>query len=144
MTQYVTDESLDTVVGTLERAGATRRLEVRLPSDAATEFPSGEVVRLVLDESEYRTRLDRTADGTPVVRGAYDTPSQARDPGASENRLDAWVEAENLDAGRSVHVDVVVPEFKYGVRAPGASATYRATKQPDSGLADIAKSIEDQ
>lgn len=141
MSEFVTHESLTSVVGTVERAGGTRRLEVRLPTDGEASFPVGDVVRVVLDGSEFRARVDQTADGTPVFRGAYDTPSQARDPGAATNRLGEWVEDAGLEAGRSVHVDVVEAEFKYGVRAPGADATYESTGQPDSGLADIASSL---
>jgi hypothetical protein len=40
-------------------------------------------------------------------------------------------------------VDVVEPGFKYGVRAPGESATYRSTGTPDAGLADIAASLDE-
>lgn len=144
MSEYVTHESLTSVVGTVDRAGGTRRLELRLPTDGEASFPAGDVVRVVLDGTEHRARVDRTADGTPVFRGAYDTPTQARDPGAAANRLAEWVESEDLEAGRSVHVDVVEEEFKYGVRAPGADATYESTGQPDSGLADIAASLDDE
>jgi len=142
MTDRVTDEALDTVVGTLARAGGTRRLELRLPADASADFPTGEVVRVVLDGTERRTRLSRTDTGEAVVRGVYDTPRLARNPGDGENRLTAWVEANDLEAGRSVHLDVVEPGFKYGIRAPGDSATYTATEPPNSGLADIANSVE--
>jgi hypothetical protein len=144
VSEYVTHESLTSVVGTVERAGGTRRLEVRLPTDGDASFPVGDVVRVVLDGSESRARVDRTADGTPVFRGAYDTPSQARDPGTATNRLGEWVEDAGLEAGRSVHVDVVEEGFKYGVRAPGADATYESTGQPDQGLADIAASLDDE
>lgn len=144
VSEYVTHESLTSVVGTVERAGGTRRLEVRLPADGDASFPVGDVVRVVLDGSEYRARVDRTADGTSVFRGAYDTPSQARDPGAATNRLREWVEDAGLEAGRSVHVDVVEASFKYGVRAPGEDATYESTGKPDAGLADIAASLEDE
>ncbi|MFC3478926.1 DUF7112 family protein [Halobacterium litoreum] len=143
MTDRVTDDALDTVVGTLARAGGTRRLELRLPADAAESFPVDEVVRVVLDGTERRARLSSTGDDRPVVRGVYDTPRLARNPGDGENRLLAWVDDRDLEAGRSVHVDVVEPEFKYGIRAPGESATYDATGTPDSGLADIARSVEE-
>lgn len=143
MSEYVTDESLTSVVGSVDRAGGTRRLEVRLPTDGEASFPVGDVVRVVLDGTERRARVDQTADGTPVFRGVYDTPSQARDPGSAANRLDEWVDSEGLEAGRSVHVDVVEPGFKYGVRAPGDDATYESTGRPDQGLADIAASLDD-
>jgi hypothetical protein len=142
MADHVTDDAVQTVVGTLARAGGTRRLEIQLP-DADHDFPTDDVVRVVLDGTERRARVTETADGTPAFRGAYDTPSQARDPGSGANRLAEWVEASNLEAGRSVHVDVVEPGFKYGVRAPGESATYRSTGTPDTGLADIAASLDE-
>lgn len=142
MPDRVTDDSVPTVVGTLARAGGTRRLEVRLPPDAADQFPVGEVVRVVLDGSEYRTELASRADGGPTIRGVYDTPSQARSA-RGDDRLAAWIERHGLEAGRSVHVDVVEPEFKYGVRAPGESATYDAFEPPSEGLADIARSLDE-
>jgi len=144
MPERVTDDSVPTVVGTLTRAGGTRRLEIQLPADAADDDPADDVVRVVLDGAERRTQLARRPSGEPVVRGVYDTPSLARDPGSGENRLTAWVEAAGLDEGRSVHVDVVEPGFKYGVRAPGESATYDAFEPPSDGLADIARSLEEQ
>ena len=143
MPERVTDDSLPTVVGTLTRAGGTRRREIQLPADAVDDFPAGDVVRVVLDGTEYRTQLARRTSGEPLIRGAYDTPSLARDPGGAENRLTAWVESKGLDEGRSVHVDVVEAEFKYGVRAPGESATYDAFEPPSDGLADIARSLEE-
>jgi hypothetical protein len=142
MTDRVTDDGVASLAGTLARAGATRRLELRIP-DSGHEFPTDDVVRVVLDGSEYRARVAATADGTPAFRGAYDTPSQARDPGSGENRLAEWVDSKGLDAGRSVHVDVVEPEFKYGVRAPGESATYQSTGTPDSTLSAIADSLDE-
>ncbi|MFB6270406.1 MAG: hypothetical protein ABEH83_10705, partial [Halobacterium sp.] len=92
---------------------------------------------------EYHAELDENASGQPVVRGVYDSPSLARDPGTAPDRLAAWIADNDLDAGRSVHVDVVEPGFKYGVRAPGESATYEAVSSPDDSLADIAASLEE-
>lgn len=143
VTEHVTHESLRSVVGTVDRAGGTRRLEVRLPTDGDVSFPVDDVVRVVLDGSEYRARVDRRADGTPVFRGVYDTPRLARNPAGADNRLDEWVERAGLEAGRSVHVDVVEPSFAYGLRAPGEDATYRSRGQPDDGLADIAASLHE-
>lgn len=143
MADHVTHESVRTVQGTLARAGGTRRSEVRVPDAAAEAFPDGDVVRLVLDGTEYRSQLSARPDGTPVVRGAYETPSLARDPDGATNHLDEWLESTDLTAGRTVHVDVVSDGFKYGLRAPGESATYHATEPPTSSLADIASSVED-
>jgi hypothetical protein len=143
MSETVTDDTVPTVTGTLARAGGTRRRELRLPSAAADDFPAGEVVRVVVDGSEYHAQLQRNTDGAPVIRGAYATPSLARDPGNATDAFTAWVDEHDLEAGRSVHVDVVEPGFKYGFRAPGESATYEAHEPPSSSLADIAKSLEE-
>lgn len=144
MPDRVTDEGVRTVVGTVARSGGTRRLEVRLPASDAESFPRDELVRLVLDGTEYRAPLDATADGGRVFRGAYETPARAREPASGDERLASWVDDAGLNAGRSVHVDVVEPGFRYGLRAPGESATYEVTGTPDQGLADIAASIEDE
>lgn len=143
MGDIVTDDSVDTVDGTLARAGGTNRLEVRVPAAAADDVPAGETVRVVLDGSEYHATPSETASGQPVIRGAYATPSLARDPGSADDHLAAWLDARGLDAGRTVHVDVVEPGFKYGVRAPGESARYESVSAPDASLADIAASLDD-
>lgn len=143
MGDTVTDETVPTATGTLARAGGTSRLELRLPGDADADFPAGEVVRVVLDGVERHAELDRNPSDQPVLRGAYDTPTLARDPGGADDRLAAWVDDRGLDAGRSVHVDVVEPGFKYGVRAPGESATYEAAAPPSSSLTDIAESLDE-
>lgn len=143
MGDYVTDDAVTTVTGTLARAGGTRRQELRLPAETAVEFPADDVVRVVVDGTEHHTELQRNADGEPVIRGAYETPSLARDPGGATDAFAAWVEDRDLEAGRSVHVDVVEPGFKYGIRAPGESATYETHEPPSSSLTDIAKSLDD-
>lgn len=142
MPEIVSHESVPTVDGTLARRGGTRRPEIQLSVDEADKFPDGDVVRLVLDGSEHRTRLAHRTDGTPAIRGAYETNELARNPGDGENALPPWVDAHGLDIGRSVHVDVIEPGFKYGVRAPGETATYEATEPPKSSLADIAESLD--
>lgn len=143
MGDTVTDEVLPTVTGTLARAGGTSRRELRLPADASDDLPAGDVVRVVLDGTTYHAALSQTASGEPVVRGAYETPSMARDPRTADDHLAAWVDGHGLDAGRSVHVDVVETGYKYGVRVPGESATYDAVEPPRSSLADIADSLEE-
>jgi hypothetical protein len=143
MADHVTHESVQSVSGTLARAGGTRRPEIRVPETAADQFPDKDVVRLVLDGTEYRSQLAARPDGTPVIRSAYESPSEARTPGDARNHLVEWVESRDLSEGRTVHVDVVESGFKYGLRAPGESATYHATEPPSSSLADIASSVEE-
>lgn len=143
MGDTVTDETVSTVTGTLARAGGTSRLELRLPADAADDFQAGDVVRVVIDGSEHHAEVDQNPSGEPVIRGVYDSPSLAREPGAADDRLAELVVDNDLEAGRPVHVDVVEPGFKYGVRSPGQTATYEAAAPPSSSLTDIAKSLED-
>lgn len=142
MTERVTHDhpSVQTIAATIDRYGRTTRPEIQVtePIDVA----EGDVIRLVLDGSEYRTRIEMRR-GRPVFRGAYETPRMAREPGSGENHLPKWVDEHDLEAGRTVHLDVVEPGFKYGLRAPGEQATYR-TGRPDAGLASIAKDLEDQ
>lgn len=144
MSEVVSNESVPSVVGTLARRGGTQRPSIELPAESADRFPDGDIVRLVLDGSERRTRLAHDTDGAPAIRGAYETNELARNPGDGENALPEWVDAHGLDVGRSVHVDVIEPGFKYGVRAPGETATYQATEPPESSLADIAASLDGQ
>lgn len=144
MTDRVTSDnpSVTTVDATLERYGGTHRPQVVAPADARDRFPDeGEVVRLVVDDHEYRARVAETSDGRAAFRGAYDTPRLARSRDGT-NHLREWLQSTDLDIGRTVHVDVIEPDFKYGVRAPGETARYTATEKPKSSLADIARDLD--
>ncbi|QLC33965.1 hypothetical protein EFA46_007025 [Halarchaeum sp. CBA1220] len=140
MADRVTSEGVRTVETTLERYGPTNRPQLRVGDPDAV--PVGEVVRLVVDGTEYRACVESNADGEPALRGAFETPRLARTPGEGENHLRAWLDDVGLDYGRTVHLDVVTPDYKYGVRAPGERATYTATEAPDSGLASIARDLD--
>lgn len=133
--------SVETVTGTVRRYGGTSRPQVELPADAADDFPADEVVRVTLAGTSYRTRIERSGD-SPVLRGAYETPSQAREPGSAEDFLREWLADAELDVGRSVLVDVIEPGYAYGVRAPGETAYYDATEKPKDSLADIARDLD--
>lgn len=141
MVDRVTSESVRSVDTVLERYGPTNRPQLRVAD--ADAVPVGDVVRLVVDDTEYRARVREGPDGSPVLRGAFETPRLARTPGEGENHLRAWLDGTDLDYGRTVHLDVVTPDYKYGVRAPGERATYAATESPDSGLAAIARDVEE-
>jgi len=140
MPDRVTSESVRSVDAVVERRGSTSRPQLRVTD--ADAVPPGEVVRLVVDETQYRTRPAVDAGGDVVVRGAFATPRLARTPGEGENHLRAWLDDAGLDFGRTVHLDVVTPGFLYGVRAPGERATYEATEAPDEGLAAIARDLD--
>ncbi|UWG47670.1 Uncharacterized protein HSRCO_1387 [Halanaeroarchaeum sp. HSR-CO] len=133
--------TVETLDGTLARYGATHRSEIRLPSNDA--IPVDEVLRVVLDGVEYRAEIAARSNGDPVIRGAYETPRQARNPGAATDHLDPWVEDRDLAFGRTVHVDVVDAGHKVGLRAPGESATYTVVEPPKDSLAAIAKDLEE-
>lgn len=132
--------TVDTIPASIGRFGGTTRPEIRLQDPIAVD--AGSVTRLVLGGSTYRARIVGT-DEKPVVRGAYETPDLARNPGTGHNYLPDWIEDRDLTPGRTVHVDVVEEGFKYALRAPGETATYRMGR-PDDTLADIAKQLTDR
>lgn len=140
MAERVTSEGVDTIDTVLERYGSTNRPQLRVSDPDAV--PTGEVVRLVVDETEYRAQVEEDASGNAVLRGAFESPRLARTPGEGENHLRAWLNGLDLDYGRTIHLDVVTPDYKYGVRAPGERATYTATEAPDEGLASIARDLD--
>lgn len=127
--------SVHAIRATVERAGSTRRPEVRLPASDADRVPDG-VVRLVVDGREYRAPVDGD-----VIRGAYGNARLARERDGT-NRLAAWIDEHDLGFGRAVLVDVVVPEFRFGLRRPGEQAVYDASEPPDGGLRDIAEGLD--
>lgn len=134
--------SVETVRAELVRAGRTSRPRVAVPADAADHFPAGEVVRLVLDGDERFTLVAEELTGGGVeLRGAYETPEGAREPGSGTDHLAAWQEAAGVRFGDAVLVDVVAADYRYGLRAPGQRAIYDASR-PDSSLADIARDLD--
>ncbi|WP_458206782.1 DUF7112 family protein [Haladaptatus sp. NG-SE-30] len=144
MTQRVSSDTTDTVRATVAQAGATNRPRIEIAADDADAFPADELVRLVIGDTEYRAQIERplTGDGR-LIRGAYDTPRLARNPGEGENRLSGWFAGSNREFGQSVLIDVVEEGFQYGLRAPGERAVYVVTEKPSESLADIAKQVED-
>jgi hypothetical protein len=129
--------SVSTHRATLARAGRTDRPKIVLPEEL--QVPD-DPVRLVLDGHTYYTVVDADFDGVPEVRGAYDNVRMARERDGS-NHLVEWVEAADLEFGRSVHVDVVESDL-LGVRAPGESAVYSAPASPNDSLQDIARDLD--
>lgn len=131
--------SVETVRATVTAAGAVGRPRVAVPEDAVGSFPTGDVVRLVLDGRTRFSRIERGLDDSIEIRGAYDNRRLAREADG-ENRLVEWTEREGVDVGRSVLVDVVEPGELYGVRRPGADAVYEVPETTrDDSLAAIAE-----
>lgn len=145
MTQRVSSDTTETVRATLAQAGATNRTNVEISGDDAEAFPADELVRIVIDDTEYRARIERplTGDGR-LIRGVYDTPRLARNPGEGDNRLTEWFAESNRSFGQSILIDVVEAGFKYGIREPGSRAVYEATEAPNGSLADIARQVEEK
>ena len=134
--------SVESVRAELVRAGRTDRPRVAIPADATDRLPEGEVVRLVVDGTERFTRVaPRMGDERLELRGAHETPDDARDPGSGSDHLADWRDAHGVRFGGTVLVDVVEEGYKYGLRAPGEQATYD-TGRPDSSLADIARDLD--
>ena len=131
--------TVETISATLERHGGTSRPAVRLPN--STDIPTDEPIRLVVEETEYYAVITRRADGKLAITSVAETPRLVRNSSSDPNPLETWMDKRDLSFGRTVYLDVVEPGFRYGLRAPGESATY-STGRPDSGLQDIANSFD--
>ena len=136
-------DAVETVRATLERVGRTDRRRVAVPADAGAGLTPETVVRLVLDSTTYHTLVETSLEGDLELRGAFDSPTLARDPESGTDHLPAWVADAGVEVGGSVLLDVVTAEFKYGLRAPGRRVIYEATAAPDKGLSAIARDIEE-
>jgi hypothetical protein len=123
------------------RSGGTRRVCLRLPDDVAEDLAAGDLIRLVLDGSQYHAQVAGDTAGL-LLRGAFDNRRLARESGAGDNRLREWAAAHDRGPGESVDVDEIDPGYLYGLREPGATAVYEATRKPDQSLADIARDLD--
>lgn len=134
--------SVRTFRASVERSGATSRPRIALPEPAADHVPRG-VARLDLGGTQYYADVRAGGVGSgPIVHGAYDNARLARSPGEGENRLPGWLEAVDLDIGRSALFDVIVPDFLFGLRPPGSTAIYEAVEPPPSSLSNIAAELD--
>lgn len=131
--------SVSTLRAQFARSGGTRRACLRLPDEL--DVDGGDLVRLVLDGTQYHARVVSDASGR-LLRGAYDNRRLAREPGDGENRLLEWAADHDRGPGDAVDLDEVESGFLYGLRVPGTTAVYEATRQPDQSLADIARDLD--
>lgn len=133
--------AIETIRATVARHGGSRK-RIEIPEDAT--LPIDEVVRLVIDGATYHARIEGGfADADPYVAGAYDTPGGARSAdGNGPDHLQPWLESTDRSVGSSVLVDVIEPDFAYGLRAPGEETVYDAVEKPDDNLAAIARDLE--
>lgn len=129
--------AVETLRATVARHGA-RRKRIDLPEDS---LPEGEVIRLVIDGTTYHARVEGGFADGPHLSGAYETPEMARE-GSGTNHLDEWLEEIARPVGGSVLLDVIEPEFAYGLREPGEETVYEAVEKPKESLANIARDLE--
>ncbi len=135
--------SVQTVRATCTATPTGRRLEI--PSADRDAFPTDDVVRVVIAGDELFAQVERALTGDDLsIPGVYETPDLAREPSGGNDRLAAWLDETDISTGGSVLVDVVEPEFLYGLRAPGETAFYNAREPPSDSLSSIAKDIQDQ
>ncbi|MFC3960166.1 DUF7112 family protein [Halovivax cerinus] len=134
--------SVETLRTTCVATATGHRLE--LPAEESATVPADDVVRLVLDGEERSARVDRAIDGdTRSITGVYETPRYARNPGEGTNLLERWLDDNGVDDGSSALLDVVEPNFYYGLRTPGESAVYAAKEPPSDSLASIAEDLDE-
>ena len=120
------------------RSGGTRRPCLRLPADLDLE--PGTFVRLVVDGETRHAQVQGDRSG-PLLRGAYDLKSEAREPGRAENRLVEWLRERDREPGDPVEIDEIAPGERYGLRLPGERAFYRDAGGPGGSLQDIADDL---
>lgn len=134
--------SVRTVRATLSETATG--VQLSLPDEERDAFPVEEVVRVNLDGSERFASVERALTGAELsIPGVYETPDGARDPRTATDLLPEWTDDHGVPSGGSVLIDVVEPEFYYGLRAPGETNYYDAVEPPKESLADIAKDLED-
>lgn len=127
----------------LSSVGHTSRTQVVLPEDC--EATADDVVSLSLSGDNYHSQITTTLAGERVIRGAFTNRRLAREgeDSRAENALLAWVGETGLEAGDALVFDVLTAGYAYGLRQPGERVVYRPPDAPDSSLADIARSLED-
>lgn len=130
--------TIETLEATLRRRGRTTGPVVRVEAHPLEEVATP--VRLLMDGSQYWTIFE-VRDRGIEIRYVSETESALADQPPELNALVDWVEDAGLTFGRSLHLDVVEPGFKYGLRAPGESAIY-GSGRPDSSLSEIAQNLE--
>lgn len=118
-------------------------VSIELLGEDGDAFPVDDVVRIVLDGDELFARIERALTGEELsIPGIYETPDHARDPSGGTDRLPDWIDDHDVPTGGSVLVDVVEPDFLYGLREPGATAYYDAYEPPSDSLSDIAQNLQ--
>ncbi|MDZ7731287.1 MAG: hypothetical protein U5K37_10765 [Natrialbaceae archaeon] len=134
--------TVDTVRASLE--STTTGVAVVCP-EAEADLPGADtVVRLVIDGDQRFARFEPSlTGGNHRIRGVYSSPNAVRDPAGEQEYLREWVDTAEVRIGGSVLLDIIEPDFLYGLRAPGETAYYEATEPPNQSLQSIAESLEE-
>lgn len=133
--------SIHTVRTTVVQTATARHLQV--PETDHDQVPRDEVVRVVLDgEERFMRPAHRLGSDDLTIAGIFETPSFARTPGEGTNLLASWLEAADVGVGTSVLLDVIEPDFQYGIRTPGESTIYRVADPPSKSLSSIADDLD--
>lgn len=134
--------SVHTVRATLSETATG--VSIAIPEDDRDAFPAGDVVRFDLDGHERFATVERALTGNDLsIPGIYSTPDGARDPRSETDLLPDWIDEHGARVGGSILLDVVEPDFYYGLRAPGETNYYDAVESPNESLADIARDLDD-
>ncbi|ELZ01502.1 hypothetical protein C482_06999 [Natrialba chahannaoensis JCM 10990] len=119
-------------------------VQLAIPADDREAFTTDDIVRIVLDGDECFAQIERALVGDDLtIPGVYETPDLARDPSGGTDRLEAWVDDHAIANEGSVLIDIVEPDFLYGLREPGSTAYYDAYEPPSDSLSSIAKDLEE-
>lgn len=134
--------SVTTLEATITRRGRTSRPELHLPATTRAYFPVGELVRLVVLGTERHAPVEQRQERVAIT-GAFETPRLATAPETTTNYLREWLETTDRTFGRTALIDVIVPEYRYGLRVPGETTVYDASNPPAESLRQIAATLDD-
>lgn len=134
--------SIRTVRATLSETTTGVRLEI--PGEESDDFSVDELVRITLEGTERFARIERALTGDELtIEGIYETTEGARDPREGTDVFPDWCDDNTIRDGGSVLIDIIEPEFAYGLRSPGETNYYDASEPPKSSLSDIANDLEE-
>jgi hypothetical protein len=130
--------AVETLRARVARHGA-RQKRLDLPTDS---LPEGEVLRFVIEGTTYYAVVQGGFGDDPHISGACETPDMARGRSGTDY-LGEWLDRLERPIGGSVLVDIIEPEFGYGLREPGEETVYEAIEKPKDSLANIARNLEE-
>jgi hypothetical protein len=122
----------------LSAVGSTTRAQLPLPPELDCE--EGDFVRLVVADQQTHTRVVSSLAGERAIQAAYANKQLARTDGGTD-LLGKWLDSAGFGPGSTLVIDVLTPEYAYGLRVPGERVVYDPVEKPDSSLSDIAESL---